>query len=105
MAFTDSTDADFGQHLADNPKVVVKYYAGWCGNCRLFKPKYRRLAGDERFEGIKFLYVDAEKNPEARKTAGVNNLPYFAIYEQGELKEGLSTSKEDVVVDLISKLK
>ncbi len=100
----DVNDSNFADVLASNPKAVVKYYAGWCGNCRLFKPKFNRLSNDERFSGVAFLDVDAEANPEARKTAKVNNLPYFAIFKNGELIEGLSTSQEDKVVELIQKL-
>ena len=26
--------------------VVVQYSAGWCGNCPLMKPKFKRLSGE-----------------------------------------------------------
>jgi thioredoxin 1 len=105
MSLIKSTDADFVSLLQNNNKVVVKYYADWCGSCKLFAPKYRRLSDDARFEGISFLDVNAEENPEARKLANVSNLPFFAIFSEGQLQETLSASKEDAVVELIEKLK
>jgi thiol-disulfide isomerase/thioredoxin len=69
MSVIKSTDADFKELINKNEKVVVKYYADWCGSCRLFSPKYNRLANDEKFAGIIFLDVNAEQNPEARKIA------------------------------------
>lgn len=104
MAVDLVNDADFIQKLQDNDKVVVKYYADWCGSCRLFSPKYKRLSNDERYQGITFLDVNAEKNPEARRMAGVSSLPYFAVFRKGELVEGLCSSKEEVVTELIQKL-
>ena len=86
------------------PKAVVKYYADWCGSCKLFAPKYKRLSDDERFKDFVFLEVNAEHNPEARKMAGVETLPYFAVFEHGVLKSKISTSKEDVFVDLLSQI-
>ena len=104
MAVEQITDAEFSDKLASNQKVIVKYFADWCGSCRLFNPKYKRLSGDERFDGITFLDVNAEKNPEARRAAGVSSLPYFAIFKGGELVEGVASSKEESVVDLLTKL-
>lgn len=104
MAVIEATDQDFKEQIETNQKVIVKYHAGWCGQCRLFAPKYRRLSGDDRFEGVAFLDVDAEKNPEARKLAGVSNLPFFAIFKDGELVEGDFTSREEAVVTMIEHL-
>jgi len=104
MAVELVNDSNFKEKLSANDKVVVKYFANWCGSCRLFKPKFKRLSEDGRFEGVAFLDVNAEESPEARKMAGVQNLPYFAIFKGGELVEGVPTSKEDAVVELIQKL-
>ncbi len=104
MAVEQITDNEFQSSLKNNQKVVVKYYADWCGSCRLFAPKYKRISNDEKYEGVAFLDVNAEKNPEARKAAGVTSLPYFAIFENGELKEGVATNKEEAFVELLEKL-
>jgi thioredoxin 1 len=104
MSVNQISDAEFSEQIAAHDKVVVKYFADWCGSCKLFAPKYKRLAADERFSGVAFLDVNAEKNPQARKAAGVTTLPYFAIFRNGQLVESITTSKEEVVVELINKL-
>lgn len=104
MAVDTVTDNEFQEILSSKDKVVVKYYADWCGSCRLFAPKFKRLSNDERFDGVAFLDVNAEKNPEARKAAGVTNLPFFAIFKDGQIVDGFCSSKEEAVVELISKL-
>lgn len=104
MAVDVLNDDNFKSTLADNEKTIVKYFAGWCGSCRLFAPKFKRLSNDERFTDVNFVDVDAEKNPEARKLAGVTNLPYFAVFKGDQLVKGVATSKEDAVVELIGEL-
>ncbi|KAA5545033.1 thioredoxin family protein [Adhaeribacter rhizoryzae] len=104
MAVIQATDSDFNNILAQNEKVVVKYYADWCGNCRLFSPKFKRMSDNEQFSGIAFLDVNAEVSPEARKAAGVTNLPFFAVFKNGTLVDTVAASKEEAVVNLINKL-
>lgn len=101
---TEINDIEFSEKIAGNEKVILKYYADWCGNCKLIAPKYKRLAGDERFAGITFLDVNAENNPEARDAVKVDNLPFFAIYKNGEFIEGAAASKEEFIVSLLEKL-
>jgi len=101
---TVSTDQDFKEIIAGNAKVVVKFFAGWCGTCRLFAPTFKRISDKPEHAGIVFLDVNAEENPEARKLAGVNNLPFFAVFKNGELVGTDFTSKEAGVEELIGKL-
>ncbi len=105
MALQHSTDDDFFKLIEDHSRVIVKYYADWCGTCKLFTPKFRRLSEDDRFENILFLEINAEDNSRARKMAGVNNLPYFGIFKNAQIIEGQSTSKEEVVIEMLNSLK
>jgi thioredoxin 1 len=104
MEVQEAHDATIQELLAAHPKVVVKYYADWCGSCRLFHPKYKRLGSSEQFKDIVFLNINAEENPEARKLAGVDNLPFFATFRDGKLLEGSATSKEEYLVTMLEKL-
>ncbi|MEX2512605.1 MAG: thioredoxin family protein [Cyclobacteriaceae bacterium] len=95
---TDNLD----QIIKENESVVVQYGAVWCGNCRIMKPKMKRLSKD--FENMKFLYVDAEKLPESRKLAEVTNLPTFAVFKGGKLISQVQTNKEEVLKTLINEI-
>ena len=65
------------QVVADNAKVVVQYSAGWCGNCRIMKPKFKKMAAEN--DAMTFVWIDAEKNPNSRQLADVSNLPLLHI--------------------------
>lgn len=85
--------------VAENTNVVVQYSAGWCGNCRIMKPKFKKEASIN--EDITFVLVDAEKFPESRKMANVDNLPTFATFSKGAFKNQVQTNKYDVLKELI----
>jgi len=88
--------------VAQHPKVVVQYSAGWCGNCRLMKPKFKRLSGET--ESAVFVIADAEKFPQSRKLAAVNNLPTFASFSNGALVNQVQTNKEEPLKTLINEI-
>ncbi|HXR83202.1 MAG TPA: thioredoxin family protein [Hanamia sp.] len=90
------------QLVNDNKEVIVQYSAGWCGNCRLMKPKFKRLSTEN--DQVTFVIADAEKFPASRKLASVNNLPTFAIFKNGELVNQLQTTKEEQLKSLIHEI-
>ena len=90
------------EFVSESDKVVVQYGATWCGNCRIMKPKMKRLS--KNYEDITFLYVDAEKLPESRKLAEVNNLPTFAVFSKGSLLNQIQTNKEEALKTLIDEV-
>jgi len=101
MAVTTATDTNFEQLLKDNSRVVVKYYADWCGACKMFSPKFKRVSNEDENADVLFLDVNAEHNEVARKAAGVSNLPFLAAFKNGELVEGAAASKEEYLRKLI----
>lgn len=97
--YSELTEDNLQSVLDSNETVVVQYSAGWCGNCRLMKPKFKRFAEDT--ENVSFVIVDAEKFTESRKLANVTNLPTFAAFKNGELLKQVQTNKADILKDFI----
>ena len=88
--------------IAVNDTVVVQYSASWCGNCRIMKPKLKKLASEN--EKIVFVIVDAENFPESRKLANVDNLPTFASFKNGVFVNQTQTNKADVLIDFVNEV-
>ncbi len=88
--------------IANNETVVVQYSATWCGNCRIMKPKVKKLASE--LTNITFVIADAEKFPESRKLATVDNLPTFAAFKDGKFVNQTQTNKFDVLKELVNEI-
>lgn len=93
MSVQQLDDATFQPELDKAELAIVDFYAGWCGPCMLFKPKFTRLS--DQYPQIQFFVCDGEKAPEARKTVEIPSLPYFGLYKKGVFVAGFSTTKED----------
>ncbi|CAM1366328.1 Thioredoxin [Tenacibaculum sediminilitoris] len=88
--------------VANNKKVVVQFSATWCGNCRIMKPKFKKLSSEN--EEVTFVIADAEKFPESRKLADVSNLPTFATFIDGKFVNQTQTNKFEVLKDLVNEV-
>ena len=88
--------------VASKTKVVVQYSASWCGNCKIMKPKFKKMASEN--EEITFVIIDAENAPESRKLANVSNLPTFATFVNGKLLNETQTNKTDILAELVNEI-
>lgn len=96
------TTDNLSEVIKDNTTVIVQYSATWCGNCRIMKPKFKKLASEK--SDTTFVIVDAEKNPESRKMATVDNLPTFATFKNGAFVNQVQTNKFDVLKELVDEV-
>ncbi len=94
------TEDNLNELLSGEELTIVQYSAGWCGNCRIMKPKMKKLA--QEYPDVKFVIADAEKFPASRKLANVDNLPTFATFNKGELVKQVQTNKFEVLKDFVN---
>ncbi len=99
---TELTQDNLQQVIAEHPIVLVQYGAGWCGNCKIMKPKFKKYASET--PSATFIYVDAEAFPESRKLAKVDNLPTFAAFKDGQLLKQVQTNKAELLKEFIDEV-
>ena len=99
---TELTKDNLNEIISNNETVIVQYSASWCGNCRIMKPKFKKLASENKT--VEFLMVDAEKYPESRKMATVDNLPTFATFKNGIFINQVQTNKFDLLKELVDEV-
>lgn len=100
--FIELEQDNLAEVLQTHSKVVVQYSASWCGNCRIMKPKVKKEA--QEHPNITFIQVDAEKFPDSRKLAQVDNLPTFAGFKNGNLESQVQTNKYAILKELIHEI-
>lgn len=99
---TELSQDNLQQIIEENDRVLVQYSASWCGNCRIMKPKFKKLSNET--ENAVFVLVDAEKFPDSRKLADVSNLPTFAAFEQGQFVKQVQTNKFESLKGLVDEV-
>lgn len=90
--------------VQNEEKVVVKFFADWCGVCKAFAPEFERMVQDASYEDFKVVEINAPENPKARLMAGVYSLPFFASFYKGELIGKCPSADKAQVKELLNNL-
>ena len=95
--------SEFEAYINGNSKVIIDFYATWCGPCKVIAPILQEFA--DKNSDIAFAKVDVDSNEDAATHATVEAMPTMIGYLNGvefARFEGANTSK---LADLVTKLK
>ena len=97
MAIVTITEQNFSQEvLTSKRKVLLDFWATWCGPCRMLSPTLEKVAEDH--PEIKVGKVNVDEQPTLAQKYNVMSIPTLLVFENGALKQqsvGL-ISKEQV---------
>jgi thiol-disulfide isomerase/thioredoxin len=98
----DLDQDNLNEIISKEENVIVQFGASWCGMCKVIKPKFSKLSQEN--DGVKFYYVDAEKFPESRNLATIENLPTFAGFKNGKLVKTKASSNEAAIKEVLNEI-
>lgn len=70
--------------LQTNENVVLKFWAEWCGPCKMFSPVMDEVA--KQMPGIKFLAVNVDKNSDVAQKYGIRGIPALVHLKNSKVK-------------------
>ena len=79
-----------------NGKVLVDFYADWCGPCKMLGVVLEEIAKEK---DIKILKVNVDSHEDLSARFRIMSIPYIVLFQDGkEAKHNLGfLSKEDLV--------
>ena len=78
------SEDEFDALIASEDRLLVDFYADWCGPCTMMAPMVDELAGESDGSVVK---VDVESLPHVASRYHVNSIPTFVAFADGEVTE------------------
>lgn len=76
--------ADFQPEVLDaKGKVLVDFWASWCGPCMMMAPVLEQL--DEKYPDLKVVKVNVDATQEPAVQFGIDSIPAFLLFEDGKV--------------------
>lgn len=90
---TKTSDSAFAQDVLNSKEpVLVDFNTSWCGPCKMMEPILSELATEYKGK-LKFVSIDAEKNPIAAQKYSVTGYPTFLIFRNGKMEKQIIGAK------------
>ena len=94
----EMSSKNFKEILDSNEKVLVDFYADWCGPCKMMAPVVEELA--EELNGVaKVGKVNVDNNQDLAMQFNVMSIPTLIIFKNGEVVKRFVgvTDKQDLI--------
>jgi thioredoxin len=91
------------QLQSEGKKVLVDYWAKWCGPCKALIPRLESI--EAQYPDVAFVKVDVDENMDSALDLGIRSVPTVIIYNGEKLiNRSQGASAESFYKDILNKL-
>lgn len=80
------SSVELQEKINNGEKMVVDFWAGWCGPCRMFKPIFEQVSQKaiETNSEVSYYTFDVESDKLFASTLGVRSIPTVKSFSNGK---------------------
>lgn len=93
--------------IENGEKIIVDFWAKFCGPCRAMKPTFEKVAESMRIQNseVQLYTLDVEENRELAVSLGIRAVPTIKSFSEGkEIGTVMGMQNESQIKDLVSNL-
>lgn len=80
-------------------KILVDFYASWCGPCKMLAPILEEISKEV---DVQICSVDVDDNFDLAKSYGVMSVPTLILFNNGiEVKRAIGLKNKDFILDML----
>ena len=72
------------EKIKNGEKVMVDFWATWCGPCRMLKPIFEKVISENTTE-VQMYTMDVDANRDIAISYGIRSVPTIKVFNNGEV--------------------
>lgn len=88
--------------IPTDTKVIIDFYADWCGPCKRVAPVFVELA--DKFPNVTFLKVNVDDSGEIAEGFEVTSLPTFVFLNKGNIYKRIEGANMNELISTLENL-
>jgi thioredoxin 1 len=80
------SSVELQEKINNGEKLIVEFWAEWCGPCRMMKPTFEKVA-NENTSDVQMYTMNVDLNREIGAALGIRSIPTVKMFNSGQLVE------------------
>ena len=98
------SSVDLQQKINNGEKLIVEFWAPWCGPCQMMKPVFEIVASSNETE-VKMFTMNIDNNREVAMSLGIRSIPTVKLFNTGQnVDTKVGVLNEGQIKELVTEL-
>lgn len=98
------SSVDLQQKINNGEKLIVEFWADWCGPCKMMKPIFERVANTNTSE-VQMYTLNIDNNREVAMSLGIRSIPTIKMFNSGQIVQTqVGVLNENQINELVTEL-
>jgi thioredoxin 1 len=80
------SSVDLQTKINNGKKVIVEFWAEWCGPCRMMKPTFEKVSRENTSE-VEMYTMNVDMNREIAAALAIRSIPTVKMFNAGQVIE------------------
>ena len=78
------TSVELQEKINSGKKVIVEFWAEWCGPCKMMKPLFERVAS-QNTSNVEMYTMNVDLNREIGASLGIRSIPTIKVFQNSNI--------------------